>query len=118
MSIGQGAGDALIAAADRGHTAVMKAILQHWSGEDDMVRSSSILIIPHRLLSSSWSTVVLQDQRFLHRALAFAARSGVVASVRMLLEYGADPAIPVGPVSFLGDCSDGIRYRNNLPNDF
>lgn len=32
-----GAGEALIRAADAGHPAVVKTILQHWTGEDDMV---------------------------------------------------------------------------------
>ena len=32
-----GAGEALVRAADVGNPAVVKVILQHWTGEDDMV---------------------------------------------------------------------------------
>lgn len=44
---------------------------------------------------------LLQDDRYLARALAHAAKSGVIASVKMLLEHGADATVVYGHVSFI-----------------
>jgi len=112
-----GAGEALVRAADVGNPAVVKVILQHWTGEDDMVgqtfamsfflvalkhtRENSLLFSSYRYLFAVVVFVLflfVQDDNFLARALAHAARAGDIASVRLLLEQGANATVVFGSV--------------------
>lgn len=71
---------------------MVRVLLQHWTGEEDMVSpQSSVCPISHDTVYLTSAFYLPQIPLCLHMALAQATSKGHAAIVKLLLENGADP---------------------------